>query len=111
MARQMHYRTTKVMTMSRQEYVRSGICERYQALLEECGNALAVWDKSRARVAESGPAGKEEGDEIFRLQAKYARAYAALQKHVHECVLCRLITRFEGSQTSDATTLYGVSRH
>ena len=97
--------------MSRQQYVKSGICEKYQTLLEECGIALAIWDKYRARVAEKGPAGKEEGDEIFRLQAKYARAHAALQNHLRECLLCRLITRFEGSQTSDATTLYGESRH
>jgi hypothetical protein len=96
--------------MSSRQYVTSGICERYQTLLEECGTALAIWDKYRARVAASGPAGKEEGDEIFRLQAKYARAHAALRKHLHECLQCRLISNFGGSQTSDATTLYGESR-
>ncbi len=111
LAKEMHYQATKVTTMSGQQYVKSGICERYQTLLEECGEALAIWDKCCARVAASGPAGKEEGNEIFRLQAKYARAHAALQKHLHECLLCRLIARFEGSQTSDASTLYGVSRN
>lgn len=99
------------MTMSQQQYVKSGICEKYQTLLEECGKARAMWDRCLARVAQTGQAGKEEGDEIFRLQAKYARAYAALQNHLHDCVLCRLIARFEGSQSSDASTLYGNSRH
>ena len=99
------------MTMSHPQYVKSGICESYQTLLEECGNALSTWDGYRARVTQSGPAGKEEGNEIFRLQAKYARAYAALQNHLQDCVLCRLIARFEGSQLSDATTLYGEARH
>lgn len=111
LANQMHYQATKVMNMSSQQYGPSGICERYQTLLEECGIALGIWDKYRARIAETGSAGKEEGDEIFRLQAKYARAHAALQKHLHECLLCRLITKFEGSQASDATTLYDLSRH
>ena len=97
--------------MSHQQYLKSGVCENYQTILEECGKALATWDGYRARVTQSGRAGKEEGNEIFRLQAKYARAYAALQNHLHDCVLCRLIARFEGSQSSDATTLYGESGH
>lgn len=107
----MHYVLTKVMTMSHQQYVKSGICEDYQKLLDECGKALMTWDEYRARVTQSGPAGKEEGKEIFRLQAKYARAYAALQKHLQDCVLCRLSARFDGSQSSDATTVYGESRY
>ena len=107
----MHYQLTKVRTMSHQQYLKSGVCENYQTILEECGKALATWDGYRTRVTQSGRAGKEEGNEIFRLQAKYARAYAALQNHLHDCVLCRLIARFEGSQSSDATTLYGESGH
>ena len=114
LARQMHYQLTKVTTMSRQQYVKSGICEKYQTLLEECGDALSNWDRCRARVAQFGQGGKEAskeelGDEIFGLQAKYARAYAALQKHLHECVLCQLIARYEGAQSSEASTLYGES--
>ena len=97
--------------MSHQQYVKSGICEDYQTLLEECGKALMTWDEYRASVTQSGPAGREEGNEIFRLQAKYARAYTALQKHLQDCVLCRLIARFEGSPSADATTLYGGSHH
>lgn len=97
--------------MSHEQYVKAGICENYQTLLEECSKALMIWDEYRAKVTQSGRAGKEEGNEIFRLQAKYARAYATLQNHLQDCVLCRLIARFEGSQSSDATTLYGESRH
>ena len=101
----------KVMNMSQKQYVQAGICEKYQTLLEECGRALATWDDYRAKVVQSGPVGKEEGNEIFRLQAKYARAYAMLNNHSHNCILCKLIARFEGSQSSDATTLYGASHH
>ncbi|GAC1630477.1 MAG: hypothetical protein NVS9B14_01150 [Candidatus Acidiferrum sp.] len=97
--------------MSHPQYVKSGICENYQTLLDECGKALMIWDGYRAKVTQSGPAGTEEGKEIFRLQAKYARAYTALQKHLEHCVLCRLIARFDGSQSSDATTVYGEARH
>lgn len=97
--------------MSQNQYVKSGICEKYQTLMEECAQALLNWDEYRAKVVQSGPVGKEEGDEIFRLQAKYARSYATLNNHSHNCMLCRLIARFEGSQISDATTLYGASHH
>ena len=97
--------------MSHPQYVKSGICENYQTLLEECGKALMTWDEYRAKVTQSGPAGREEGQEIFRLQAKYARAYTALQNHLQNCALCRLIARFDGSQSSDATTVYGNSHH
>ena len=100
--------------MSRHQYVQAGICEEYQTLLEECGRALATWDEYRAQVAkdaESRPVGKEAGEQVFRLQAKYARAYAMLQNHSHNCILCRLIARFSGSMGSDDTTLYGSSRH
>ena len=97
--------------MSHEQYVKTGICERYQTLLEECGKALAASNEFRAKAVESGPVGKEAGDEIFRLQAKYARAYAVLQNHSYNCTLCRLIERFDGAQSSDATTLYGTSHH
>jgi hypothetical protein len=97
--------------MSHQEYVKAGICEKYQTLLEECGRALATWDEYRAKAVQSGPIGKEAGDEIFRLQVKYARANAMLQNHLRDCLVCRLIARFGSSQDSDATTLYGASHH
>jgi hypothetical protein len=81
--------------MSHQQYVKTGICEKYQTLLEECERALANWNGLRAEVAQSRLVGKEAGDELLRLQAKYARAYTLLRNHVHHCSFCQLVKRLD----------------
>src|SRR5713226_6279082 len=85
----------KVMSMSHPQYVKTGICEKYQTLLEECERALAIWNEHRAEIAKSPLIAKEAGDELLRLQAKYARAYTVLQNHSHVCSFCQLVKRLE----------------
>jgi hypothetical protein len=85
----------KVMSMSHPQYVKTGICEKYQTLLEESERALAIWTELRAEVAQSRLVGKEAGDELLRLQAKYARAYTLLQNHAHHCSFCQLVKSLE----------------
>jgi len=91
--------------------IRTTVCREYQRLLEDCQSALEIWDEHRAEVCESGWIGKEAGDELLRLQANYARAYAVLQRHSEDCLLCQLVTRMAGSDSehnanvlSDRTT-------
>jgi len=81
--------------------IRTTVCREYQRLLEDCQSALEIWDKHRAEVCESRRTGKEAGDELLRLQAKYARAYAVLQRHSEDCLLCQLVTRMEGSDSEN----------
>jgi hypothetical protein len=82
--------------MSNQRHVKTGVCEKYQTLLEECERALAIWNEHRAEVVQSRLVGKDAGDELLRLQAKYARAYARLENHSHQCSFCQLVERLEG---------------
>jgi hypothetical protein len=82
--------------MSHTQYVKTGICEKYQTLLEECERALAIWNQHRAEVVQSRLVGKEAGDELLRLQAKYARAYTMLRNHSHQCSFCQLVASLEG---------------
>jgi hypothetical protein len=82
--------------MSGQQYFKTAICNKYQTLLEECERALAIWNEHRAEISESRLVGKEAGDELLRLQAKYARAYTALQEHAHSCSLCQAVASLEG---------------
>jgi hypothetical protein len=70
-------------------------------LLEDCQSALEIWDEHRVEVCESRLFRKEAGDELLRLQAKYARAYAVLQRHSQDCLLCQLVTRMEGSDSEN----------
>jgi len=66
-------------------------CSKYEELLEECQNALAVWSHRREEAWQMGLRGKELGGELVRLQADFAKSYARLQKHTHECSLCEFV--------------------
>ena len=92
--------------------IKTAVCSEYQRLLEECQSALEIWDELRAEVSASRLIGKEAGDEPLRLQAKFVRAYAVLQRHSQDCLLCRLVTGMEGGDSENNanalsdTTLY-----
>ena len=89
--------------MSREQFVKTGICNKYQTLLEECESALAIWNERRAKISQSRLVGKEAGDELLRLQAKYARAYTVLQNHARNCSLCQLVARIEGRDSENSS--------
>jgi hypothetical protein len=82
--------------MSKQFSVEMTVCSEYQELLEQCQRALEIWNEQRAENCRSRVSGKEAGDELLRLQADLARAYAVLQNHVHNCWHCRSKSRVEG---------------
>jgi hypothetical protein len=75
--------------MAEQFSVEAAICTEYQRLLEECETALRIWNEHRAEACHSHLISKEAGDELLRLQAKYARAYTVLGKHAHNCPVCQ----------------------
>lgn len=98
--------------MSSAQYVKTGICEKYQTLLEECERALAIWDERRENAMQSRRVGKDIGDELLRLQAKYARAYTVLQNHSRNCTFCQLVKRLEGREAEDSSeTVLGGARY
>ena len=68
----------------------SGECHR---LLDASEIAREVWNRQRGEICRSRLVGKETGDELLRLQAKYAIAYTVLQKHVQNCLQCKLVSR------------------
>lgn len=87
--------------MNKQLSINTTICSEYQALLEESQRALETWNDLRAEVYNSRVVGKEAGDELLRLQAKFARAYAMLQHHAHHCLLCKLMAHIEGNDSEN----------
>jgi len=91
--------------MSKQLSVNTSVCSGYQRLLEESESALEIWNEHRAEFCQFRFVGREAGDELLRLQAKYARAYTVLQNHERNCSLCQLASRIEGrdSENSSAT--------
>jgi hypothetical protein len=98
--------------MSKQFSITTAVCDQYQKLLEESQSALEIWDEHRAEICHSRLIGKEAGDELLRLQAKFARAYTVLQNHVHNCFRCHLVSRMEqyvsanDSPAPSGSTLY-----
>jgi len=96
LANKVHEREWGRRAMSQQFSVETAVCIEYQRLLADCQRALEIWDEHRAEVCQSRLRGKEAGDELLRLQAKYARAYTVLQRHANNCLLCQLVSRIEG---------------
>ena len=82
--------------MSKQLSANTTVCSEYQSLLEKSQRALEIWNEHRAEIYQSRLIAKDAGDELLRLQAKFARAYTVLQNHVHDCVLCHSVARIEG---------------
>ncbi len=82
--------------------INTTICSEYQKLLEECQSALEIWDDHRAEVSNSRLVGREAGDELLRLQAKFARAYAVLQRHPQDCPLCQMVSTMEGRDSENS---------
>jgi hypothetical protein len=95
--------------MSTQLSVNASICSEYQRLLEVSESALEIWNEHRAEFCQFRFIGREAGDELLRLQAKYARAYTVLQNHAHNCSLCQSVSRIEGhdsENSSDTASAY-----
>ena len=81
----------------------SGIfCNRYEQLLTESQKALQIWANRREQAWQMGLRGKELGGELVRLQADFAKSYAALQKHKRECSLCEFVARLIDGDFSGA---------
>jgi hypothetical protein len=95
--------------MSKQLSVNASICSENQRLHEESQRALEIWNEHRAEFCQFRFIGREAGDELLRLQAKYARAYTVLQDHERHCSLCQLGSRIEGrdfQNSSDTLSNY-----
>jgi hypothetical protein len=89
--------------MSKQLSVNTSICSEYQRLLEESQSALEIWNEHRAEFCQFRFIGREAGDELLRLQAKYARAYTVLQNHERNCSLCQLASRIKGRHSENSS--------
>ncbi len=92
--------------MSTQFSVETAVCTEHDRLLAECERALETWNEHRAEFSVSRLSGREAGDELLRLQTKYARAYTVLQRHEHNCLLCQLMSAIEGLASANSSEAY-----
>ncbi len=85
----------------------TAFCTDYESLLHQCEHARqasAAWRAEMLAAPSPDNINKEVTDELLRLQAKYAKAYAKLQQHNHHCSLCQFVARM-----SEAQRLFGTS--
>jgi hypothetical protein len=97
--------------MNNQISVETALCAEHQMLLAECQTALETWNEHRAEFCQFRSIERKAGDELLRLQAKYARAYTVLRNHERNCPLCQLASRMEGHDSennSEALSDYEV---
>jgi hypothetical protein len=74
----------------------TGFCREYEALLHRCEESREACSQWRADMNFSSSAHqfkKEIADELLRLQAKYAKAYARLEGHYKQCSRCQFLQR------------------
>ena len=74
----------------------TGFCPEYEVLLHKCEDsrqACAQWRSEMNSANSIPPINKEVADELLRLQAKYAKAYARLEGHYKQCDRCQFVGR------------------
>jgi hypothetical protein len=81
--------------------VKLAACSEYERLLEESQEALENWNQQRAEIYDAGLRGKRIDDELLRLQARFAKSYAALQTHLKNCMFCEFESRAEGRDSDN----------
>jgi hypothetical protein len=79
---------------------KTSFCEQYEQLLLQSRNALEIWSNRQNEILQLGLHGKEVGDELIRLQANFAKAYARLQRHIRSCSLCEFVNKLAKQNTA-----------
>lgn len=69
------------------------LCGEYERLLNDCQEALDRWNERSEQIRATQQAGIDSGRELLRLQARFAKSYTVLQRHVQRCERCELAAR------------------
>lgn len=79
----------------------SSFCHEYDMLLHECESAQRKWAEWREDMNlpwVRNHITRDVSGELLRLQAKFAKAYARLEKHNRECEACQFVARMSEQQ-------------
>ncbi len=98
-------------TMSQEVSFKTAVCSDYEQLLYDCQNALEMWRRRRDEAARANLTGKQIGDELQKLQANYAKAYSALNRHDKQCELCQFVSRIGGRPFSTLPSEVADKQH
>ena len=84
-------------------FVSTVFCSEYEALLDQCQFTLAAWSERSESVRRAHLTGEAVGRELLRLQARFAKCYAILQKHTQNCERCVAASALSQLQTQCAS--------
>ena len=87
------------MRQTRKESRVQVLCAEYNTLLRNSQIALTNWNKGRTEIFNSGRRGRQADNELRELQASFAKAWALLQYHEHDCEICQLIAHLDGNNS------------
>jgi predicted secreted protein len=90
--------------------VQSTFCNEYDSLLHQCETAQRNWSEWREEMnsfSSKDRLDKEVSDELLRLQAKFAKAYARLERHNRECEICQFAARMAEERGEYASAVGG----
>ncbi|HTZ48740.1 MAG TPA: hypothetical protein VMH20_14185 [Verrucomicrobiae bacterium] len=79
--------------MHSQPSFRTAICIDYERLLYACQRALENLHQLQKQIASLSPGDAEASNQLLRLEAAYARAFAHLESHDEQCQLCRFVSK------------------
>ncbi len=85
---------------------RLSVCPEYQQLLDSCQKSLAIWQQ-RIHAERGLLFSAEARSELKRLQEKYKRACAQLEKHEQFCQTCQYIAKVGGLDFESLTSALG----
>lgn len=69
------------------------LCGEYEKLLNDCQEALDRWNERSEEIRQTKQTGVDAGRELLRLQARFAKSYTVLQRHIQRCERCELAAR------------------
>jgi predicted secreted protein len=75
------------------------LCGEYERLLDECQQSLDEWNTRSTEIRESNQKGEATGRELLRLQARFAKSYTVLQRHIERCEECQFAVRLNQTIT------------
>jgi len=69
------------------------LCGDYEKLLEQCQRSLDDWNERSEEIRQTNQNGEAAGRELLLLQARFAKSYTVLQRHIERCEECQLAVR------------------
>ena len=69
------------------------LCGEYERLLNECQQSLDDWSGRSEEIRQTDQKGEAAGRVLLRLQARFAKSYTVLQRHIERCEECQLAVR------------------